>query len=321
MKLRIGHLSTFYHTAILLMAGGKADARLGLEIEWRLMGTGPAIMQAFQRGELDLAYIGLPPAMIGMDRGAPLICVAGGHMEGTVMAGKPEWKGFPEETELRALLQQFAGKRIGVPGRGSIHDVILRNAIEGCGLEPEIEVVNYAWADMVTEAVVRDEVAAAVGTPALAAAIRRFAGGKMLFPPSRLWPHNPSYGIVAHQGLLEKKAEVAEGFLRLHEETTAYLRAQPREAAKTIAEFIGIVDQDLVLDALRISPKYCAHLTEEYVAATMQFVPVLRKLGYIKSEIDKDRIFYRAIIDRIHPERDHYGDGIESTEFGVRSAE
>ena len=47
MKIRIGHLSTFYHTAVLLMAQGDADARLGAETEWKLMGTGPEIMKAF----------------------------------------------------------------------------------------------------------------------------------------------------------------------------------------------------------------------------------------------------------------------------------
>ena len=109
MTVRIGHLSTFYHTAVLLMARGTAPARLGAEVEWRLMGTGPAIMQAFGRGELDLAYIGLPPAIIGIERGVDVVCVAGGHIEGTVMAGKDRWRGFPELDDLGAVLRQFAG--------------------------------------------------------------------------------------------------------------------------------------------------------------------------------------------------------------------
>ncbi|HSQ78281.1 MAG TPA: ABC transporter substrate-binding protein, partial [Nitrospirota bacterium] len=78
MKIRIGHLSTFYHTAILLQAEGGADRRLGAEIEWKLMGTGPEIMKAFGKGELDLAYVGLPPAIIGIEQGVRVICVAGG---------------------------------------------------------------------------------------------------------------------------------------------------------------------------------------------------------------------------------------------------
>lgn len=321
MKLRIGHLSTFYHTAVLLMARGDSDARLGAEIEWRLMGTGPAIMQLFQEGELDLAYVGLPPAIIGIDQGINVVCVAGGHMEGTMMAGKAHWKAFPEAPDLGSVLAQFRGRKIGVPGKGSIHDVILKNCLERCGLEREIEIKNYAWSDLVTEAVVNDEVSAAVGTPALASAIRRFANGRILYPPSKLWPENPSYGIVVQRDFLAREQKMVEGFLGLHEEAEAWIRSRPREAARMIADYTGIVDRDFVLDALSISPKYCAQLTDGYIASTMKFVPVLRKLGYIKSDVGQERIFSRELIDRIHPGKDHYGEGIadkSNAEFGKR---
>lgn len=313
MKIRIGHLSTFYHTAILMLAGGNADARMGVEIEWRLMGTGPAIMKAFERGELDLAYIGLPPAIIGMDRGIDVVCIAGGHMEGTVMAGKSGWRGSMEAGDLRTVLEQFKGRKIGVPGKGSIHDVILKTCIEEHGFEQEIAVVNYPWADLVLEAVVKDEVAAAVGTPALAVAIKRFAGGKVLWPAAGFWPHNPSYGIVADRGFLTREQDVLMKFLELHEEAAAFIRKEPAKASSMIAQFVAVVDQEFVLDTLMLSPKYCAKLTEDYIASTMRFVPVLKKLGYIQLDIMKDRIFSTGLIDRVHPEKDHYSEGIETT--------
>ncbi len=310
MKIRIGHLSTFYHTAIVLMAQAQASSRLGAEVEWRLFGTGPAIMQAFQQGELDLAYIGLPPAMIGMARGIDVVCVAGGHMEGTVMAGKSHLLGYADTRDLGRVLEQFRGLRIGVPGRGSIHDVILRDLVQQCGLADAIAVVNYPWADLVTEAVVHDEVAAAFGTPALAVAVERFARGKTLIPPSQLWPDNPSYGIVADRGFLQKAGAAVEGFLKLHEEATAFIRHEPAEAARTIAEYVSVVDRDFVLDTLSLSPRYCAKLTEEYIASTMKFVPVLKERGYMTGDIIRDRIFSPGIMERIHPEPDHYRDGI-----------
>lgn len=312
MKIRIGHLSTFYHTAVLLMAQRTVDARLGAEVEWKLMGTGPAIMKAFQRGELDMAYIGLPPAIIGISQGIKVVCVAGGHVEGTVMAGKSQWEAFPEAGDLSAVLGQFRGRKIGVPGKGSIHDVILKDCIEQQGLKGKIEIVNFPWADLVTEAVVKEEVAAAVGTPALAIAINRFAGGKVLYPSSKLWPNNPSYGIVAENGFLEREGDRVEKFLLLHEEATAFVRREPAKAARVIADFVSVVDEDFVLDTLTVSPKYCAKLSEGYIAATMKFMPVLKQLGYIQTEVAQDRIFFRDLIDTIHPGPDHYNDGINS---------
>jgi NitT/TauT family transport system substrate-binding protein len=309
VKLRIGHLSTFYHTAILLMARKDIFSRLGIEAEWTLMGTGPAIMKAFGRGELDLAYIGLPPAIIAMEQGSRVVCIAGGHMEGTVMAGKSRWLGFPETDDLGAILGQFEGMTIGVPGSGSIHDVILKDSIARYAAGRNITVRNYPWADLVTEAVVTEEVAAAFGTPALAIAIKRFAGGKILYPAARLWPNNPSYGIVADRSFLKAHRETVGKFLIAHEKAEADLRNDPAAAAKTIADHVAIIDQEFVLETLQVSPKYCAQLSPEYISSTMAFVGALKKLGYIKRKLSKDEIFDTSLIAKIHPEKDHYGDG------------
>ena len=294
------------------MANGDTNVRLGAEIEWKLMGTGPAIMKAFGRGELDMAYIGLPPAIIGIDQGIKVTCVAGGHVEGTVMAAKARWKGFPETEDLGMILRQFRGQRIGVPGKGSIHDIILHDCMQRFDLEHEIEIVNYPWADLVTEAMIEDDVSAAMGTPALAVAIKRFAGGRVLYPPSRLWPDNPSYGIVVDTEYLKRETTTVEKFLGLHEEATEFIRRRPADAARLIADYVGIVDQDFVLDTLVLSPKYCAQLTEGYLKSTMKFVTVLKKLGYIGSEIAQEKIFSLHLIARIHPGRDHYNDGIDA---------
>jgi len=310
VKIRVGHLSTFYHTAILLMARKEITSRLGLEIEWTLLGTGPAIMKAFDRGELDLAYIGLPPAIIAMEQGSRVVCIAGGHMEGTVMAGKSHWLGFPETDDLGEIFGQFEGKTIGVPGNGSIHDVILKDCIVRYADHRNISVRNYPWADLVTEAVVSEEVAAAFGTPALAIAIKRFAGGRILYPASRLWPNNPSYGIVADRSYLKAHQETVGRFLIAHEEAEELLRNAPAVAAQAIAGHVGIIDKEFVFETLQVSPKYCAQLTPEYISSTMAFVSALRRLGYIKRELSKDEIFDASLIRKIHPEKDHYGDGI-----------
>jgi NitT/TauT family transport system substrate-binding protein len=309
MKLRIGHLSTFYHTAILLMARKDLTAAIEADLEWNLMGTGPAIMKAFGKDELDLAYIGLPPAIIAMEHGAEVICVAGGHMEGTVMAGKSVWQGDPELTDIGAVIRQFAGRKIGVPGNGSIHDVILKDCIERFAPGLGITIVNYPWADLVTEAVVRDEVAAAFGTPALGVAIKRYADGRILIPPDRLWPNNPSYGIVVRRKFLHEQRSLVLQFLAAHEAAEAILRSDPTGAAQDIAGLTGVIDAQFVLETLQVSPKYCAALSRGYVTSTMDFMRALLRLGYIRKELPEEKIFDRSLINEVHPGPDHYHSG------------
>ncbi len=306
MNLRIGHLSTFYHTSILMMARDT----MGAGVEWKLFGTGPAIVHAFERNEIDLAYIGLPPAIIGIAGGVNIKCIAGGHVEGTVICGAGRFRGQPELNDLALILGHFAGHNIGVPGKGSIHDVILTECISMYQPDRDIRIINYKWADQVLEAMHRGEISAAFGTPALAVAVMRYTDGKILCPPSRLYPDNPSYGILVKSELLHTKRDDIEQFLALHEETTSFLRKKPGKAAKIISDYVGIVDESFIMDTLKVSPKYCSALTAGYISSTMGFVKILKRLGYIEHEISSGEIFDTSLIQKIHPGKDHYSDGI-----------
>lgn len=306
MLLRIGHLSTFYHTSILLMAQGNLDRLLELPVKWQLYGTGPAIIEAFERDEIDMAYIGLPPVIIGIDRGIKIRCVAGGHIEGTVLASRQDMKAYPEITDLRDILPQFSGHRIGVPGKGSIHDVIMTELLDRFKLKERIKVINFKWADQALEAFIKGDVMATIGTPALAVAIMRYGNGKILYPPSMLWPNNPSYGIVVSEKLLDNDRDCIEKFLQIHENATALLRDKPEDVSEVISRFIGIVDKDFVLETIMLSPRYCAQLTEGYINATMGFVKAMKRVGYINKNIERDDIFETEIIRAIHDSEDHY---------------
>lgn len=310
MTVRVGHLSTFYHTAILLMADSSTARRLGAGIEWTLMGTGPDLVAAMGRDELDLAYVGLPPALVGIAGGAPITCVAGGHEEGTVVIGQLDAAGYPDATDLGEVLAQYRGTRLGVPGQGSIHDVILADALARYGLDGEIEVVNFQWADMITDALADGEVRAAFGTPALAVAASRFAGCRMVWPPDRLWPENPSYGILARREFIAAQPELLERFLLLHEAATMRIREAPAAAAAAIAAFVGVVDSGFVLETIAISPRYCAALTPGYIDCTMRFAAVMKSLGYISRTLETGEVFATSIIDRVHGAEEHYSEGI-----------
>ncbi len=301
-ELRIAHLSTVYHTSFILM-GTDWLARAGIKAEWKIYPSGPDIVNAFSEKEIDLAYIGLPPAIIGIDRGVPIICVAGGHVEGTVMIARKEYGTLDELKNINAVLAQFEGKVIGSPPKGSIHDVIIHNAIEEAGLD--ISVKNFPWTDFVLEALVDNEIHAAVGTPPLAVAASRACGARIIIPPRLLWKDNPSYGIVIRKDLM-KYPDTIHRFLIAHEKASNLIREEPAEAAGIVAAVAGVVDKDFVFDAYRISPKYCAALSPGFVNSTMAFVPVLHRLKYISRDLSEDEIFEHVFINRTHKEPPHY---------------
>ncbi len=155
------------------------------------------------------------------------------------------------------------------------------------------------------DALVDNEIPAAAGTPPLAVAAKRFCGAKIIIPPHRLWPNNPSYGIVVRNEFMEFEDTILT-FLELHEKASNFIREHPEKAAEIVSNLTEIVDKEFVLEAYKISPKYCSALSPEYVASTMGFVKVLKQLGYISRIVAEDEIFDHRFIKKIHPEKPHY---------------
>lgn len=277
--------------------------RTGINARWKLFASGPDIVKAFANGEIDIGYIGLPPAVIGIDNDVPIVCVAGGHVEGTVLIAQKNYRTLDDLKDLKAVLAQFEGRVIGSPPRGSIHDVIINNALEKMKLS--INVRNFAWTDFVLEALVDGEIDAGVGTPSLAVAAARACGAKIIVPPNNLWPNNPSYGIVIKKELM-LATDVVTDFLKMHEKASNFIRTNPFDSARIVSKLTGIVDEGFVMDAYRISPKYCAALSSEFVDSTMAFVPVLHRLKYISRKISEKEIFEYDFIKEVHKEPPHY---------------
>lgn len=306
-KLRIGYLSTIYHSSILIK-GLRSLEDAGIDSSWFLYGTGPAIIDALSKGKLDLGYVGLAPAAIGVGRGLKIKCVAGGHVEGTVISAKKEYSPIDFFSgDVGKTLAQFKGKKIGTPRRGSLHDVFLRYYLSLFGLDKDVGIVNYDWADSIPDAMSDGEVEAAAGTPPLAVLLSRFVDAKIVVPPHMIWPNNPSYGIVTTDAMLENSRELLKKYLAIHKNACcSMIRGEPRKVAWIVSKTVRLLDEQFVIETLNVSPKYCASLSSDYVESTLKLTTVLSRLGYLSTRLKEEDIFDFSLIREVHPEGSHY---------------
>ena len=278
-----------------------------LDIRWKLFGTGPAMVKAFQNKKLDIGYMGLPPAIIGIDKGAPIKCVAGGHVEGTIMVAGKGYKTMAYlNNDLSEAFSQFKGRTIGVPSKGSIHDVILNFYLKKYSLLDDVEVKHYKQAEFIATDMQKGILEGGVGTPALAVFASTIFDSQLIIPPEVLWKDNPSYGIFFHEDIINKEPEVVLKFLNHNKAASLMLRESPTRAAEIISTTFEILTQNYVSAVLEISPKYCIALSEGYVNSTMDFARTLKDLGYIKKELRISDIFDFNFIQEVHPESEHY---------------
>lgn len=277
------------------------------EINWCLFGTGPAMVKAFMEDKLDIGYMGLPPAIIGINSGAAIKCVAGGHIEGTIMVAKKKYRPINKfKNNMKDVLSQFIGKVIGVPSEGSIHDVIIRHYIKQNNLHNQISIKNYTQAEFIAVDMKKNLLEGGIGTPSLAAFTFSILDSHIIIPPFKLCPFNPSYGIFFHSNIIKNNPSIVKQFLKYHKKASYMLRNKRNKAAKMISKSFGIIDKRYISSILNISPKYCITLPEKYVDSTMKFVKVLFNLGYIDQLLKIDEIFDFQFINDIHPEKEHY---------------
>jgi NitT/TauT family transport system substrate-binding protein len=112
-----------YAPVYVAQALGLIEARLpGVTLEWTKLGGGSAINEALIAGRLDAAFMGIPPALIAIDKGvdyriASGICV-------------PPAELMVRQDAAASLSDLTADDRIAVPGIGSIQHIMLSIAAE-----------------------------------------------------------------------------------------------------------------------------------------------------------------------------------------------
>ncbi len=78
-------------------------------------------------------------------------------------------------------------------------------------------------------------------------------------------------------------------------------------AAEIAANEMGVVDKKFVrLKHIIFPQQYCAKVPDEYIESTMEFIPVLKELGYMNHDLKVGDIFNLKFIEETHKEDAHY---------------
>jgi NitT/TauT family transport system substrate-binding protein len=111
--------------------------RHGIRCKLHQLPNGALGLQAFLAGDLEVAFTGPETAYQAIVKGADLKVVAGGYApQPFLVAVAPDVplpnasRGYP------ALMADFKGKRVGVPGRGSHGELLFNDMLVDAGLSP-----------------------------------------------------------------------------------------------------------------------------------------------------------------------------------------
>lgn len=107
-----------------LMVAEKIDffSKYGLKVEWLTLGSGGTVREAMAANELDVAFMGIPPYLIGWDKGLPAKIAAGYCVTPVSLVAYDE--------NIKTIQDFKPEHKIAVPSPGSIQHILLSMALK-----------------------------------------------------------------------------------------------------------------------------------------------------------------------------------------------
>ena len=306
--VRIGWVYAMANAPVLIAeADGHFEAQ-GLDVAHERFTSGPLIREGLDGGTLDMAYIGVPPIVHWVAKGAELVIVAKvNYGQASLMARRDAGIGRVED---------LAGRRLAGVREKSGMDVLLRGYVLGevGGLAPEnlaaIETMPVAEMGPALEAGRFD--AAFMWEPFVARMLARRTA-RVVLNVNRVEPYYPWYVIAARREFVDAHPERVKGVLRAHRLAIRHLNSSPNAGNSVIAQAFELTEEvgpdgkvyspEEIVKRARSRLGWEWDLNEDDRDFIERLMGWSASLGFIKAPLDIDALLDLGPLRRVRRER------------------
>ena len=244
-ELTVAYMPIYPDLQYFVMEGEGYFAEIDAEIDGREFTDGPAIVQAYGGGELDIAMFGIVPSMIVIDRGIPAKVTAANIVEPMGILAEEAFQDLWDEhgADAFGVWEEETGEpfRFGTFPQGSVPDVLLRYWLQEQGVDPEadVEIIEINGANAVWQAIANGEIdGTSIMEPVPTIAEEEGSSVTMFRTASDIMPGQPAAVTLMSDDVRER--DVAEQFLEQHVRATEFIEENPDETAGHVEEGIGM---------------------------------------------------------------------------------
>ena len=254
--------------------------------------TGMALAAALARGDIQVAYICLVPAINAYaNAGVPIKIVAGTHRYGYGLVVNPNKVKTIKDLERPDL-------RIGCVREGGAVDVLLHKTIDSYGLDPSkiLNKVQRMNPPRQLLAIKMGRIDAAF-LPEQWATMTEDYGFKMLLTAQDLWPRMQGSVLVVKEELIRKHPDMVRRLVKVTRKATDWVNQHPEDAAAIMARQFSITKEKVLpvkvaktAAKFEITPevlkrsmgrlKYTTSINQEMVQEVIDYTA---GLGYIRN--------------------------------------
>lgn len=303
--LRVGFISIIPMAQLFVMEGRGWTKDAGLPLITKRFASGPAMVDALAMGALDVAYIGIGPAMLARARGVDVKVVAANVMEQVALVARGPLAAPTEETPSDRFRRVRAAEnrpvRIATLPRGSVPDTVLRYYLEEVAhIDPADVQIIGAGEDEVQRLVLAGSVdGASIVEPILSFVLEHDRSARIIARPHEMMPNHPGAVVLATSEIIVQNREAIAKLVALHIRAAEFARAYPERATNDIVEYLGrgLVDPAIILKALTSDATQLIADPRSIVAATHLLQDFEQRLGSPAATVDVDALFDFSFYD------------------------
>ena len=299
-EIRIAHFPNVTHAqALISRSQNLFEKHIGpdYKVSYKVFNAGPAEIEAFFAGELDLGYIGPVPAINGhIKSDGDIVILAGATNAGAML--------IAQKNSTINTISDLSGKKIAIPQIGNTQHLSLLSLLSENGLKDTtkggtVEVIAAANPDIRTLLSSGNIDAAYVPEPWASRLVFEL-DAKIVLDEKEVF-RNGNYStavVIGRKEFVEKNPDLVKRFLMAHLEATNFLNNNPTEAAtqlnNQIKEHTGQKLAKEVMDSVltRLDFNY-----DPITDSVMDFMNISLSENFISKLAESDQIFYFSILN------------------------
>ncbi|MCD1295909.1 ABC transporter substrate-binding protein [Methanocella sp. CWC-04] len=290
--VRVGYLPSDHDAPFFIAETKGYFDKYGINVEGQKFSAGPDIMKQISAGNLDMAVVGAPPVISYLDKDPAARIIAPTHSEGSGLIVK-KGLGITSVAGLK-------GKKIAIPGPGSIQDVMLRKLLadNGISYDKDVNVVTIPAGQMVDTMANGNIDAAIIWEPFVTMAVLNDVG-EILLLSKDIMPGHPCCVVIASNEMIQKYPDSVRAYLKAHKDAVEFINANLNESAAIVAssEWLNI-DPAIEVESLP-HMTFMYKFDEDYIAGTESFARELKNMGKVNNDLTRNELFDLTFVNEL----------------------
>ncbi|GAA0686193.1 ABC transporter substrate-binding protein [Marinobacterium maritimum] len=262
--------------------------------------NGPAMVQALLAGQLDIAYLGIGPAMVARAKGADIKVVASNIVEQISLVALGELAPYFESGEQNTAFSRFTADKgrkpvIATFPVGSVPETVLQYWLrKQLQIDPtQIEVI-YQGAAQVQQSLLTGAVdGAAILEPVVSISLDRLPEARVVASGSQMFPSQPGAVLIVRESLINNQPELVQALVAVHADVSRLLREHPEQTVAAVKRYVGggRLPEAIVKRALENSSAHFIDDPRKIIGGTQAMHDFQAEIGTLKAHVDLNELF------------------------------